>query len=118
MCGRYVSPESSAIERQWQLRRGEGLPFAARYNVAPGSEVPLLRYKDQQLVLESAKWGLVPHWWTQAKAPRLSHNARAEEALGKPMWRDAMRAARALMPAVGWYEWREQDRQPFYFCRR
>ena len=52
------------------------------------------------------------------KPPRHSFNARLEEAAAKPLWRDAMRRSRCLVPAVGWYEWRESDRQPFYFFRR
>jgi putative SOS response-associated peptidase YedK len=34
------------------------------------------------------------------------------------MWRDAMRGARCLLPAAGWYEWRQPDKQPYYFHRR
>jgi putative SOS response-associated peptidase YedK len=117
MCGRYVSPESASIERQWQLRRGAA-PFPARYNVAPGTAAPVLFLREGGLACETARWGLVPHWWTQARPPRLSHNARSEEARAKPLWRDAMRATRALMPAIGWYEWRERDGQPYYFFRR
>ncbi|MGE5639187.1 MAG: SOS response-associated peptidase [Clostridia bacterium] len=117
MCGRYVSPDSASIERQWQLRRSPGTPFPARYNVSPGTEVPVLLLREKMLELRIARWGLIPHWWTQPAPPRLAHNARSEEAISKPLWRDAMRGARALMPAVGWYEWREKDRQPFYFAR-
>jgi len=70
------------------------------------------------LVLGVARWGLIPPWWKEAKPPRFAHNARLEEAALKPLWRDAMRAGRCLVPAQGWYEWRESDRQPFYFARR
>src|SRR2546421_738090 len=94
-----------------------GAPFPARFNVAPGSDVPLLLFQKNGFLLKSAKWGLVPHWWKQEKPPRLSHNARLEEAAAKPMWRDALRGARGLMPARGWYEWRA-DKQPYYFHRR
>jgi putative SOS response-associated peptidase YedK len=33
------------------------------------------------------------------------------------MWRDALQRWRCLMPALGWYEWRESDKQPYYFSR-
>jgi len=71
--------------------------------------------KSGGLVLGPARWGFVPRWWKQARPPRLSHNARLEEAATKPMWRDAMQRGRALLPALGWYEWREDDRQPYFF---
>src|SRR5512144_132534 len=99
MCGRYVSPESAAIERQWRLPAGS--PFPARYNVSPGMDVPLILSTEGASHLTTARWGLVPHWWKDSRPPRLSHNARSEEAAAKPLWRDAMRGARALMPALG-----------------
>lgn len=120
MCGRYVSPDTAAIERQWQIGRRSGDPFPARFNVSPAMPVPILWREEDSLALGAARWGFVPHWWKEAKPPRFSHNARVEEAAAKPMWRDAMRdesGARCLVPAQGWYEWRETDRQPFYFHR-
>jgi putative SOS response-associated peptidase YedK len=77
MCGRYVSPDSASIERQWKLERGSGNPFPAHYNVSPGSEVPFLHFHGGKL-LGAARWGLIPGWWKQDKPPRLSHNARSE----------------------------------------
>ncbi len=118
MCGRYVSPDTAAIERQWQLQRSVTTPFAARFNVAPASEVPVLFNEEKALSLATGRWGLIPHWWKEAKPPRHGHNARIEEAAGKPLWRDAMRGSRCLVPALGWYEWRDSDKQPFYFFRR
>ena len=124
MCGRYVSPETAAIERQWQVARRSGEVFAARFNVSPSMPVPVLWREGEALALGAARWGFVPHWWKEAKPPRFSHNARIEEAATKPMWREALRGAglqaggaRCLVPALGWYEWRESDRQPFYLHR-
>lgn len=125
MCGRYVSPDTAAVERQWQIARSSGDPFPTRFNVSPGMPVPILWREDDSLALGAARWGFIPHWWKEAKPPRFSHNARVEEAASKPMWRDAMReetgGARCLVPAQGWYEWQESgrsgDRQPFYFHR-
>ena len=118
MCGRYVSPDTAAIERQWQLRRAAPAAFAARFNVSPTADIPFLFLEEGALSLASGRWGLVPHWWKDARPPRHSFNARLEEAAAKPLWRDAMRRTRCLVPAVGWYEWRESDKQPFYFFRR
>ena len=107
MCGRYVSPEQAAIERAWRIGRASGNPLARRFNVAPTDPVPLLALDHGILALGSARWGLIPHWWKQQKPPKLSFNARLEEAAAKPMWRDPMRFGRCLVPAEGWYEWRE-----------
>jgi len=109
MCGRYVSPEQAAIERAWRIGRATGTPFARRFNVAPTDPVPLLVLDHGIVALGSARWGLIPHWWKQEKPPKLSFNARLEEAATKPMWRDPMRFGRCLVPAEGWYEWRATE---------
>jgi len=112
MCGRYVSPDTAAIERAWQIARSTGAnPFQRRFNVAPTMTIPVLRGAGGgELVLIEARWGFVPGWWKQAKPPTNCFNARSEEAAGKPMWREAYSEARCLVPAEGWYEWSGADR--------
>lgn len=110
MCGRYVSPEQAAIERAWQIGRTNSNPFPRRYNVQPTTMVPLLVHDTGVLTLSAARWGLIPHWWKQDKPPKFTFNARLEEAVSKPMWREPLRTGRCLLPAEGWYEWREVER--------
>ena len=112
----------------WHVGRHNSDPFVRRFNVQPTSNVPMLRLDPEsgELELVSGRWGLVPHWWKDAKLPQSCFNARIEEAAGKPMWRDAMRRARCLIPAEGWYEWQQRPRpgtakpykQPFFIHRR
>ena len=120
MCGRYVTPKEAAIERQWNITSGIA-PFQRSWNVAPGATVPLLRLHPESGELEvvMARWGLIPHWWKDAKPPTRTFNARGEEAAGKPLWRDAMRRARCVVPAEGWYEWqpRKPRKQPYFIHR-
>jgi putative SOS response-associated peptidase YedK len=128
MCGRYVSPDTAAIERAWHIGRHNNNPFRRRFNVLPTTQVPILRRAADvdELELTEARWGLIPHWWSKPKPPPSTINARSEEAAGKPMWRFPYREARCLIPAVGWYEWKPMERtdpatgevktykQPFY----
>ena len=124
MCGRYVSPDSAAIERAWHIDRRNGDPFPRRWNAHPDSPVPVLRFSRGrgELELTQAMWRFVPHWWTRPALPKETHVARLEEAAVKPMWRDAMRQGLCLMPALGWYEWNEKrgpaSKQPFYVYPR
>lgn len=120
MCGRYVSPEQASIERAWKIGRTNSNPFAHRFNVQPTTEVPVLTFDDGALTLAAARWGLIPHWWQQAKPPSFTINARLEEISGKPMWRDPIRRSRCLLPAEGWYEWQAVagGKQPHYITRR
>ena len=112
MCGRYVSPETAEMERLFHIGRHNSNPFKQRFNVAPTMDIPVLhRSQDVEgYELSAARWTLVPHWWKQDKPPRYTHNARVEEAADKPMWRDALRNSRCLIPASGWYEWQEVQR--------
>src|SRR5262245_37343489 len=113
MCGRFVSPEERALERAFGLgRRDSPNPFARRYNVFPTDTIPFLRLPSSSTRLELAtgRWGMVPHWWKEAKPPKTSFNARLEEAAEKPMWRDAFARARCLIPVEGWYEWGPAER--------
>jgi len=80
MCGRYVSPEQASIERAWKIDRTSSNPFPRRFNVQPTTDVPVLRLDGRALVLEAARWGLIPHWWKQDKPPTFTINARLEEA--------------------------------------
>jgi putative SOS response-associated peptidase YedK len=111
MCGRYVTPEEAAMERYWHIgARNSGRWIRKVFNVAPTRQVPLVLLNEEgQQEVVSGRWGLIPHWWKQPKPPGRSFNARSEEAATKPMWREALRRQRCLMPAAGWYEWNEHE---------
>lgn len=112
MCGRYVSPEQAEIERFWHIGRHNSNPFPRRYNVSPTSIIPILGLDRAtgEIELVNARWGLIPAWWKEAKPPRTSHNARSEEAAVKPMWKGPLAKSRCLIPARGWYEWKQVER--------
>lgn len=112
MCGRYVSPGTAAIEREWQIQRSTGTLLGPRYNVAPSMTVSVVRRSRDLAGLElaDARWGFAPAWWKPSKPPAKSYNAVSEGAASKPMWRDAYRSARCLIPALGWYEWARVSR--------
>ncbi len=112
MCGRYVSPEEAEIERFWHIGRQNNHPFGRRFNVSPTSIIPILRVDRSTAELEfvNARWGLIPTWWKEPKPPRTTHNARSEEAAAKPMWKGPLAKSRCLVPAVGWYEWKQIER--------
>lgn len=129
MCGRYVSPREAEIERFYRYDRRSPQPFSERYNVAPTTLVPIIyQAEDGAKVLDAARWGLVPHWWKDAKPPTRTISARSEDAAGKPMWRHSFAHCRCLMPSKGWYEWRKLEavdkttgevrtvKRPYYFC--
>ena len=64
------------------------------------------------------RWGLVPYWAKDTKIGYSTINARAEEVLTKPVYREALKKRRCLIPANAFYEWQRVDaktKQPFAF---
>lgn len=70
--------------------------------------------------LHLLSWGLVPHWARNEEQAdemaRRGFNARSETVAEKPMFRDAFRKGRCLVPAAGFYEWRTEGstKYPFF----
>jgi len=118
MCGRFVSREQAAIEREYNIKVRN--PFERVYNAAPTMSLPVIRPVPGTAGAErealSMRWGLIPGWWSQPALPTSTINARSEEAASKPMWRGALRHTRCLVPALGWYEWqaRPDGKVPYY----
>src|SRR5262249_58634583 len=92
------------------------------YNVAPTQPVAAVRVSPEhgRRELVALRWGLVPSWAEDVKIGYRLINARAETAATNPSFRSAFRSRRCLIPADGYYEWKQQDgkKQPFYFRMR
>src|SRR5579864_5968541 len=118
MCGRYVITSPPAA-----IRALFGYPeqpnFPPRYNVAPTQPIPIVRLDEGRRHFALMRWGLIPAWVKDPKTFSLLINARAESVLDKPAFRNAVRRRRCLIPADGFYEWRESaGRKQAYFVRR
>ena len=118
MCGRYVSKIDADVERHFNLTKVP-LDFAS-YNVAPGTNVPVVRQSEsseRELVL--MRWGLIPHWAKEEGIGYKLINARAETVDSKPAFRQPFKRHRCLIPANGFYEWRktQSGEVPYYTHR-
>ena len=103
MCGRYAlhaTPEVVAL----QFGLDAVADFQPRYNIAPATEVLIVRDGKASL----AHWGL----------RRKFANLRAETLAQK--FPGPYRKGRALVPASGFYEWQSRagGKQPYYFFSR
>lgn len=82
-----------------------------RFNVAPTSRIPVA-VKDGDVHAVEQTWGMLPPWSKQRII-----NARAETLHDKPFFKPMLRDHRCLIPATGFYEWREEcgKKQPYHF---
>ena len=118
MCGRYVITSPPAAIRAL-FGYAEQPNFPPRHNVAPTQPIPIVRLAEGKRQFALMRWGLIPAWVKDPKTFSLLINARAESVLDKPAFRNAMRRRRCLIPADGFYKWREAGgRKQAYFVRR
>jgi len=117
MCGRYVTPDEAALEREYHVGRDRAThrlvrnleAYSQSFNVAPTQDVPVIRVvrdvRGQREVV-AMRWGLVP-FWAKGEAPKYAtFNATIEKLETAPAWRGPWkRGQRCIMPAAGFYEW-------------
>lgn len=115
MCSRYsLTSPPEAVRAYFGYRDTPNFP--ARYNVAPTQPLPVVCIdKEGARRFRLMRWGLLPSFVKDPKKFPTLINARSEEVLTKPSFRNAMRWRRCLIPADGFYEWTgpKSARRPF-----
>jgi putative SOS response-associated peptidase YedK len=115
MCSRYNLTSPPEAVRAY-FGYGDTPNFPARYNIAPTQAVAVVaRDKEGMRRFRLMRWGLLPAFVKDPKQFPTLINARSEEVLEKPSFRNAMRYRRCLVPADGFYEWTGEKgkRRPF-----
>jgi putative SOS response-associated peptidase YedK len=80
--------------------------FPARFNIAPTQPIPVISHdREGKRRFRQMRWGLLPSFVEDPKKFPTLINARSEDALTKPSFRNAMRWRRCLIPADCFYEW-------------
>lgn len=123
MCGRYVTPEQDALEREYGIgpRQSVEQVFRQSYNVAPTDEVPVLRVVREiagSREVTGMRWGLIPFSAHGQPTAYSTINATIESLETAPTWRGPWRRSqRCVMPCVGFYEWHvnlDGSKQPYF----
>jgi putative SOS response-associated peptidase YedK len=118
MCGRFTQHLSWAEIRRLADLVGQPRNLAPRYNIAPTDTIEVVRAGPEGLELTPMRWGLVPFWWRKPlKELPSTFNARADTLRERPMFREAFKSRRCIVPASGFYEWTGEKGQkiPHYF---
>jgi len=91
--------------------------LAPSFNIAPQTFQPIVRLDHEgQRELTVMRWGLVPYWAKDSKIVFSTINAKAETVATSPMFREAWKRRRCLVPAEWFYEWAKLDaktKQPY-----
>src|SRR6202047_1072717 len=120
MCGRAkLDGDGSEIKIAFRVPPDYPTPnFAPSWNVAPTGNLPIVRYdpKFGHRPLDLMRWGLVPYWAKDIKIGFSTINAMAETVDTKPVFREAFRRRRCLVPIEAFYEWKKlgpKEKQPY-----
>jgi len=115
MCGRYSLTCIDDLGRRFRVFVPE-IGLRSRFNVPPGSEMPVILPEGGEGRLSLMRWGLIPAWAKDPAIGRRLINARAETLTEKPSFRSLVRRKRCLVPATGFYEWNisGRGRIPYY----
>src|SRR5262245_34258143 len=120
MCSRYSLTAPPEAVRAY-FGYGHTPNFPARFNIAPTQPVTLVvRDKEGLRRFRVMRWGLLPSFVKDPKRFPTLFNPRAEDALEKASFCQAMRYRRCLVPADGFYEWTgpKGKRRPFLLRTR
>jgi putative SOS response-associated peptidase YedK len=119
VCGRFTQqrPASELAE----IFGAEPLvdDSGGHFNVAPTDAALVVVQRDERRAVTAYRWGLIPHWATDAKVGSRMFNARAETLTASPAFREAFRRRRCLVPVDAFYEWKREGpiRQPYLVTR-
>jgi putative SOS response-associated peptidase YedK len=110
MCGRIIQVSGPL---RYKFVDGLDVPdsrlsnIPTRYNGAPSQELLLIRQSHEtgERSLDLLKWGLIPSWSKDPKNRPKPINAMAETVSSRPMFREAYRKRRCIMPVDGFFEW-------------
>jgi len=114
MCGRYQNrAQKQRIAEAFRVGIPSTFEILPSYNIAPQSSQPIVRLNrdtaDRELAL--LRWGLVPFFAKDSKIGYSTVNARAETVTTSPVFREAMKRRRCLVPATGFCEWQKLDKK-------
>ncbi len=119
MCGRFTQQRPASELAEIFAAEPLADELGARFNVAPTDEAYVVVQREERRAITAYRWGLVPHWSTDAKAGSRMFNARAETITTSPAFRAAFARRRCLVPVDSFYEWKREGtvRQPYRVVR-
>jgi hypothetical protein len=106
MCGRVIQssgPLRYGIVEGLDVHDSRVHNYPPRWNAAPSQELLVIRRNHQtgEVSLGPLRWGLIPYWCQDPKGGRKPINAKCETVDRLPMFREAYRRRRCILPVDG-----------------
>jgi putative SOS response-associated peptidase YedK len=120
MCGRYITKEQRALERELPFLDVKDWPqFEASYNVAPTQPAPVVIAASGGDACQLMRFGLIPFFAKGVAGKYSTINARVETIETSAAYRGPWkRQQRCLVLASGFYEWHllpdGKSKQPYF----
>jgi putative SOS response-associated peptidase YedK len=120
MCGRYITKDQRALERELPFLDVRDWPkFEASYNVAPTQPAPVVIATPGGNVCQLMRFGLIPFFAKGVPGKYSTINARVETVETSAAYRGPWkRHQRCLVLAGGFYEWHllpdGKGKQPYF----
>lgn len=106
MCGRFaLTLPVDAMAQLFAAQPANDLPDIPDHNICPTNRIATIHLAAGARRLVAMRWGFLPSWYKTATSGPTLINARAETLADKPVFADAARHRRCLIPATGYYEW-------------
>ncbi len=106
MCGRYQSwiEDEELVKIVEREKKGSSQLYFRKEEITPGMTTPVLYGGSICVRAGTAVWGYPVEKEGRTK---LIFNARAESAASKSLFRDDIAGGRIVVPASGYYEWKD-----------
>lgn len=118
MCGRFSNRFSwrELNELYRAFLDSDESDWTPKFNIAPTTQIPVLRNVEGKRRIDLMRWGLVPSW-SKEIGSFATFNARSDGCESKPTYRGAWKSGRrCIIPASSFFEWHKIDaktKQPF-----
>ncbi len=118
MSSQYALFEIDKISKRFAPESGVPKGVKPHYNISPAQTVVAIVNRGGVKTIEKMKWGFIPSGAqdTNSIFRYKTYNARSEGIFDKPTWSRAIREQRCLIPANGFFEWKnlETGKTPYY----
>jgi putative SOS response-associated peptidase YedK len=117
MSDRFVFEASrEEVEQLFKISTERDDFFESKYNIEPGSRIPVVYQENEQRKIYSFYWGLIPSDADTEKEGDGNFEVPLEELEENEWLTECLEQRRCLIPANGFYKWKftEKKSTPFY----